>query len=184
MPKCDTSKALVALDGAVALTAGVIGLAVASEGEPAIALLPISIGALYLGGAVSGNRSVNRCRDAMGEFESYAEARATDTLAPAPAEDVALDEDQTRRMKPRLEPTDEPSVEPVPSRAPVTRQPVAAGSLTPTPTLAPTPTPTPAPPPATVAAPLPPPTPKKPAKPQPQPKAPDDDWADFWREVD
>src|SRR5262245_16834701 len=68
MPKCDTGKGLVMLDGVMAATAGVIAISLAGETEPAIALLPLSIGAIYAGGAVRGNSNANKCRKAMGEW--------------------------------------------------------------------------------------------------------------------
>src|SRR6187551_1913096 len=70
VPRCDTSKGLVALDGVMATTMGVAALSLSSESEPAIALLPLGLGALYLAGAVSGNRSVNRCNEAIAAYEN------------------------------------------------------------------------------------------------------------------
>src|SRR5688572_20385348 len=67
-PDCDTSKSLVVLDGVMASAMGVLALTLVSDPEPALALLPLAIGALYLGGAVKGNSVVNQCREAMAEF--------------------------------------------------------------------------------------------------------------------
>jgi hypothetical protein len=168
MPKCDTSKAMVALDGAMAMTLGLVAIAVAGE-EPAIGLLPASIGAIYLGGAIRGNSNVNKCRAAMSEFETYAEARAA---GPEPADDVVLDDAEVRRMRPALGPAPQADTSNQPTPAVVVAPPPAQVT-------APGPAPAPAAPPVVKAAPA----AKAPAG-KPAAPAQDDDWADFWREVD
>lgn len=165
-PQCDTSKSAVVLDGAVAVTAGIIAMSLL-ESEPAIALLPASIGAIYLGGALKGNSNANKCRAAMGEYESYVAARET------------VEEQNPGRLH-RREPQ-----EPAEYAKP---QATAAGSVAvapPATAVAPSPTA------AAAVAPPPAPVPAQPAKAQaarPQPAAPPEadagaDWSAFWREV-
>jgi hypothetical protein len=176
MPKCDTSKALVALDGAMALTAGLVAAAIADNTEPAVALLPLSIGAIYLGGAVRGNSNVNKCRAAMMDFERYTDSLDTPG---ARRDDVAISDDEKRGMHPQLDAAVQPHTElikppavapaPAPAPAPTETPPAPAPVVSPA-AKAPAPTPA-ARPPATKAA----------SKPAPKPT---DDWADFWREVD
>ncbi len=164
MPRCDTGKGLVVLDGVMAATAGALALSLVDTSEPAVALLPASIGALYLAGAVRGNGAANRCRAAMDDFESYQAAR--DTLPP---------------------PDEEPRPRPRPPEGPMTpaSQPAAAASVVAAPA-APAPAPavpaTVAPPPAPAATPVAAPATPAPAR-RPAP-APDDDWSAFWREVE
>jgi hypothetical protein len=187
MPKCDTGKGMVVLDGVMAATAGIVAVSLAGDTEPAVALLPMSIGAIYAAGALRGNSNVNKCRAAMAEYESYAAAQGTMPPPPGP---IPLDD----------EPIPRPS--PVTAQADTTRQPLAAPVAAP---------PQAAPPLATPASPLPPPaapaartTPSAtpvatvparpgPARPapakqapakQPAPQTGDDEWSDFWREVE
>jgi hypothetical protein len=172
-PECDTGKGLVVLDSVMAVTAGIVALSLTSESEP-VALVPLAIGGLYLGGAIKGNNSVNRCRKAMGEYESYMAARDT--------------EDVPRRVRaPAPEVSAAAATAPAASAAPAPVAPVPG----PTPTPAMT---TPAAPTAVVSAPAP--APAGPVAPTPVAKpaakratpAPakhdDDDWSDFWKEVE
>lgn len=161
MPRCDTGKGLVVLDGVMAATAGALALSLVDTSEPAVALLPASIGALYLAGAVRGNGAANRCRAAMDDFESYQAAR--DTLPP---------------------PDEEPRPRPRPPEGPMTpaSQPAAAASVAAAPAPAPAVPATVAPPPAPAATPVAAPATPAPAR-RPAP-APDDDWSAFWREVE
>jgi hypothetical protein len=163
MPRCDSGKGLVALDGAMAATAGLVALSLAGETEPAVALLPLSIAAIYTAGAIRGNRNANKCREAMSDFESFVAAR--DAIASPPASTPYDDE---------LPP---PKARPVASRSD------AAPAVQPAPSPAPAPAPTSAPPPAQAAVPA---AAAKPAsKPAPAPEQqPAEDWADFWREVE
>lgn len=151
IPKCDSGKGLVALDGVMATTAGIIAMAVVANDGGAAALLPLAIGTVYLGGAVHGNRAADECRVAMDEFESSLAAR--DTI-------------------PNLDSNEQPA--PRPRHAAVDAQPAP-----PIPVMQPQP--------------LPPPVQQQPPpqqQPQPQPRPPvkqapkqNDDWGDFWREV-
>ena len=70
IPKCDSGKGLVAIDGVMATASGLVALAVVSNDGGAAALLPLVIGAVYLGGAIHGSRAADECRVAMDEFES------------------------------------------------------------------------------------------------------------------
>ncbi|HEU4611395.1 MAG TPA: hypothetical protein VFS15_04940, partial [Kofleriaceae bacterium] len=166
--RCDTGKGLVLLDGVMAATAGVIALSLVDTNEPAIALLPASIGALYVAGAVSGNGAANRCRAAIDDYESYQAAR--DAVPPA--------DDDEPRPRPRL---------PERPMAPAS-QPAASVATAPA-TAAPAPAaPSNVPPAAPAAAPVAAPAPASPARrpaPAPAPaSASDDDWSAFWREVE
>ncbi len=156
-PECDTGKGLVVLDGMAAATAGVIAMSLAGENEPAIALVPLAIGSLYLAGAISGNNSVNKCRKAMGEYESYF---------------AGHDPEDTRR--PATTPAEPTSVAAAPAPAPIA---VPATPAMTTQPAVPTAAAPPAPPVAKPAT-------KPAAKPAPAPAKQDDDWADFWQEVE
>jgi hypothetical protein len=68
-PACDTSKALVALDGALAATAGLIAIGLASNGDGDAAVAPALIGSAFLLSAVHGNNTVDACHR---EMDSYA----------------------------------------------------------------------------------------------------------------
>ncbi len=167
------------LDTVVAATAGVIAISLAGETEPAIALLPLSIGAIYAGGALKGNNNVNKCRKEMGEWESYMAAR--EALPPG-ADGPPLPE--PRRMPPPEVASTQQSAPPM---APIAVAPPPAAPIAAPPT-APPAAPTTAPTPAAPQAPQ---APQarpaaKPGKPAPPPAPPpkDDDWADFWREVE
>jgi hypothetical protein len=177
MPKCDTSKALVALDGAMALTAGLVAMTIASDTEPAVALLPLSVGAIYLAGAVRGNSNVNKCRKAMGEFEDYTAAR--DTLPPTQRDEVGDDSEPRRRTEPVVAPPPE-RIKELPVAPPVAATPPAPvqEKVAPPPVAVKPAAPAPAP-----AAKAPTATAKAPAAKQ-APKQADDEWSDFWREVE
>jgi hypothetical protein len=175
MPKCDTSKALVAVDGAMALTSGLIAVTLADTSEPAVALLPLSIGAIYLAGAVRGNSNVNKCRAAMSEFENYTAARYTMPEGGASAQ--REDEEEL----PQREVTPPPHTEMIKQPAPVASTAVATAPQPQQRVIPAPPAPVPAP------APAPAPTAKAPAAKsaaKPAPKQADDDWSDFWREVE
>jgi hypothetical protein len=184
MPKCDTSKALVALDGAMAMTTGLVAVAIAGDTEPAVALLPLSVGALYLAGAIRGNSNVNKCRAAMMEFENYTAAR--DTLPPV-QDNVAVEDDEPTPKRPKLDPALPPHAEPIKQPPPAPSAPAASSpapvAAAPAPTVAPAPTATATAPTAKSAAK---PAAKSPAKSagKSAPKPADDEWSDFWREVD
>ena len=152
VPECDTGKGLVVLDGMVATAAGIVAIGLASADEGEAALIPLSLGALYIGGAILGNNRVNECRKAMGEFESYMAAREIDDTERRPV----------RRVQP---PESPPSVAVVPPPVAPPPAPVAA----------------PVPPAATVPTPKPAVAPAKPAPP-PAPAKRDDEWSDFWQE--
>ena len=156
LPKCDSGKGAVVLDGTMAAVAGVIAVSLVSEDESAAALVPLSIGALYAAGAIAGNNAANRCREANADFEAYlATGDATPSRAPVRAPAVA--------------PTPVPAaVAEKPPTAPVA--PVATTEAS---------APAPAAPAASPPAPA-------PATPAPAPAASrdsDDEWSAFWREV-
>src|SRR5262245_36226155 len=163
MPKCDTGKGLVALDGAMAATSGVVAISLAGDSEPALALLPLSIGAIYLAGAVRGNSNVNKCRKATGEYETYMAGRETmpgDEPATTPI--AIADRPTTPPMRMRQPiPDDEPPAMTTPAP-----QPAVQGTVAPPAPVAVAP----AAPQAPVAGPPQAPPPRAPAKAAPQPK--------------
>jgi hypothetical protein len=165
-PQCDTGKGLVLLDGVMAGVAGLVAISVADD-SPGVALLPLGIAALYLGGALKGNRNADRCRAARSDYESYLAARET------------LEDE--RRVRPPVQaatiPTSAPPASPSAVPTPTTAAPIASGPVSPTP-----PPPAMSPPVSSAPAPAPAPPARAPAKPRPTPE-PDDDWSAFWREV-
>ncbi len=180
VPRCDTSKGLVALDGVMATALAVTALSLTSESEPGIALVPLGIGALYLAGAVSGNRSVNACIAAM---DDYSKTYEGERMAIEDGEHGAppLDDGPVKRGNANRstgqgyppqgypQPGDPQSQTPYqqPRPVPPVQQPVP---------------PVPAPQPPVQQLP-------QQARPTKQPKAAppvhadDGDWTDFWREV-
>jgi hypothetical protein len=109
-PTCDTSKALVALDGALAATMGIVAIGVAGN-DGGAAVVPALLGSLFLLSAVHGNSTVDACNR---EMDSWAA-----TVNPAtPEEPVA----QLPRMQPeaQLAPAQlapQPAVQAPPPRA-------------------------------------------------------------------
>lgn len=149
IPKCDTGKGLVALDGVMAATAGVVALSLVANDLDAAALLPLGIGALYVAGAVHGSRAADACRAEIDNFEMSLASRDT----------MRLNDSADERPRPRPAVVDAPPQPPIPVVQPPAPQPVPPPQQTPQP------------------------APQKPvAKPAPKPKQ-DDDWSDFWREV-
>jgi len=181
MPRCDSGKGLVALDGAMAATAGLVALSLAGETEPAVALLPLSIGAIYAAGAIRGNRNANQCRAAMSDFESYVAARETmpasrSPMPPTPYDDEPPPPPRSSRPSSVAEIGDAPSDGLAPIQPAVQRPPAPAP--VPPPSTAPV-----SPQPPAVAQPAP--TAKPVGRPAPAPKQdPANDWSEFWREVE
>lgn len=183
MPKCDTGKGMVVLDGVMAATAGIVAISLAGDTEPAVALLPMSIGAIYAAGALRGNNNVNKCRAAMAEYESYAAVQGT---MPPPRDEIPLDDEPVPRAPAVTAQANTPRQ---PLATPVAAPPAAPPLATPA-----SPLPPPAAPAARTTAPSAPPVATAPAKPVPARPAPgkqapakqtgDDEWSDFWREVE
>jgi len=194
IPECDTSKSLVVLDGLMATALGVATLSMLNSQEPAVALLPLSIGAIYLGGAIKGASAVNECNKARSEFEQGEVDR-----------EILADEDAAPRKQPHKPSEILPQVGYAPTPYSGPGQPAyspANPPARPTQYTAPTTPPSPvAQPPVTqpVSEPVPqPPVAQPPRAQQPQPVRPaptppripprappagEDDWSDFWREV-
>lgn len=80
-PACDTSKALVALDGALAATTGLIAIGLAANGDGGAAVAPALLGSAFLLSAVHGNNTVDACNR---EMDSYASS-----MMPLPEAPVA-----------------------------------------------------------------------------------------------
>lgn len=156
LPKCDTGKGAVTLDGTVAALSGVIGLSLVSDNETSIAMLPFAIGALYATGAIVGNRAANRCREANADFEAY--------LA-------------TRDATPPRGPVRAPAVAPTPTPAAVAERPAPPAVAPVVATEASTPAPVS---PAAASSPAPAAAPRAPAAASDDS---DDEWSAFWREV-
>jgi hypothetical protein len=121
-PRCDTTKGLVVVDGLMATTMGIAALSLTATDEPAVALIPAAIGALFVGGAVRGNNNVNACRAAM---DGYAMA-----MNHGPLPDVSQDPPSPIASAPM-----EPAVNPQPAIgrpvAPPPAQPVQPAAVPP-----------------------------------------------------
>lgn len=171
-PRCDTTKGLVVADGLMATALGVVALSLTAADEPAIALLPAAIGALYVGAAVRGNNNVNQCRAAMDSYamsygrgpaladESQAGSASVETppIAAAPMEPAVVNPQPITSPLPAAQ----PPVAQAPAQPPVAQPPVAQ-------------VPVAAPPAAQPAQPRPPTTRMRPRT--------DDEWGEFWKEV-
>lgn len=157
MPKCDTGKGAVVVDGLMATVATIVALSLVANDEPAGALIPAGIGAAYIGGAVHGSRAVDECRKSMDDWSQMIAAREQLREQGPPGGHEEQD------PRPRVKPPMNPSVVPPP---PPDEQPDEA------------------PPPSEVAPVAPPPQVKQPpAKKAPPPPPSGDEWSDFWREV-
>lgn len=168
----------------MAAALGVATLSIASE-EPAAALIPLGIGALYLGGAVSGNRTVNKCREAIADYEgSYGDERYGDEDEDDPPPGRLIPRSKTARAGQPNDPYAEPRAQQYPPpttnvQPPAYPPPQPPQQPQPYPPQPPVPQPTVQQPP-----PQPPPPQPQPAKRPPSPPpASDGDWSDFWREV-
>ncbi|NVB85207.1 MAG: hypothetical protein HOV81_42975 [Kofleriaceae bacterium] len=160
-PRCDTTKGLVVLDGLVATGMGIAALSLTAADEPAVALLPAAIGALFIGGAVRGNTNVNACRAAM---DGYAMSMGHGPL-PDESQEPGSQRSPiaTAPMEPAVnpQPLTPPPVVPPPAQPPVAQPPAQQPPVAQAPVVQPT----------------------------PQPRAPmtktrsDDEWGEFWKEV-
>lgn len=160
VPKCDTGKGAVGMDGLMTTILGVASLAAFANDESGTGLALGAMGGLFLASAVRGNTAANECRAAFTDYNlAYQQNLLRDDVRPTPVPVVA-------KQKPKPKPT--PDVQ-----APVEVQ----AELDP-------PTP-PTVKPETYASPRPPPAAKKPVPQQPPaPKqADEDDWSDFWTEA-
>jgi len=128
VPRCDTRKALVGVDGSMAGALGVAALVMGGEDQVEGALVLGVLSAGLVASAVSGNRKVNACREALDDYDARiarVRARPAPALAPAPTPPVAA---------------------PVGPTLPATPAPASAPAApAPAPALAPPPAPTPAP---------------------------------------
>jgi hypothetical protein len=155
IPKCDTGKGLVALDGVMAATAGVVALSLVANDLDAAALLPLGVGALYVAGAIHGSRAADACRAEIDNFE----------MSLASRDPMRVNDTTDEQPRPRPAFVDAPPQPPIPVVQPPPQQPLPSP-----PQQAPQAAPQPAP-----AKPV--------AKPVPK-STPGDDWSDFWREVE
>jgi hypothetical protein len=170
MPKCDTGKGAVVVDGLMATVATVVALSLVANDEPAGALIPAGIGAAYIGGAVHGSRAVDECRKSMDEWSEMMAAREQLREQGPPGDH---DEEDPR---PRAKPI-QPFVAPPPP-APAEMADVPPSEYE---------QPSEEAPPVASPPPVKQPPGKQPPVKQPPPKKPpptnDDEWIDFWREV-
>lgn len=178
MPKCDTGKGAVVVDGVMATVASVVALALVAADEPAGALIPAGIAAAYIGGAVHGSRAVDSCRAAIDDWSGAMAARDTLSKQPPPADD----EDEAPRPKkvrpPRVAPPElPPDGPPGSAQVGVPEQPYGPEVT------APVQPPVDQPPVPVQAQPQPPAQKPMPKKKAPPPPSGDDEWSDFWREV-
>jgi hypothetical protein len=159
VPKCDTGKGLVAMDGLMATLFGVTSLAAFSDDASGAGLALAAAGGLFVASAVRGNNAANSCRGAYDEYNasirSIQRQQYVEAQPPRPA--VKL-----KKPKPKPAPPPEQPEVPVEEQQP------------------------PADVPPEYAAPRPP-AQKPIAKQPPAPKAPADpdaeDWSSFWKEL-
>lgn len=169
VPRCDTGKTAVALDGILAtgLTLGAVAAFDQDENSSGLALL--AVGGLFLASAFRGNSAANACHAA---FESYTGTLEARRRAPI------VDEPQPPIAQPQPPIAQPPIVQPQP---PITQPPPPIAQPQP-PIAQPQPAPAVEAPPPVVASPAPTRTPAPPPKRAPTSEA-DDDWSAFWKEL-
>jgi hypothetical protein len=69
-PTCDTGKSMVAVDGTLAATTGLVAIGMASNDDGAAAVVPAVLASLFLLSAIHGNSTVDACRRDMDNFAS------------------------------------------------------------------------------------------------------------------
>ena len=158
-PTCDTGKGLVALDGALAATLGLVAIGVASN-DGGAAVAPALLGSLFLLSAVHGNSTVDACNREMDSWSAS-------VSAPVPPDEPVAQLRPPPSMQPSM-----PSVQPAMPPMQPPAEPAAMASP---------------PPPVTPphVQPAPPVTPPhaQPAQPPPPRADTGDTWASFWLEV-
>ena len=180
VPSCNDGKSAVAGDAISATVLGVLALAAAPDSGGAAFGLGLTGGA-FAASAIAGNRSANRCRAAIEQYQAYMNRAAPrgQTAADAVAHDGDGDrggDDQSSAAPVRPPPT---------AAAPTAAAPTAPPAAPPTAPTAAAPTaPTAAAPPPPTAAATPPEAahPARAGHPTPPPAA-TDPWSDFWKRV-
>jgi len=81
-PVCDTSKSLVALDGVMAATMAIVGVAAASSNNGSEAVAPALLAAAFIGSAIHGNNLVNDCHREMDGYDQMMAARDIEAASP------------------------------------------------------------------------------------------------------
>ncbi len=119
-PTCDTSKALVAIDGVLAATMGIIAVAAASNNNGSAAVAPAIFGAVFVASAIHGNNTVNACQR---DFESYDQAMAARDIEGTPRPVVASSPapqpaPEAAETPPEEQPAAQPQPQPAPPPAP------------------------------------------------------------------
>lgn len=177
-PQCNSSSSGVGIDGVLGTLLGITAIAVLADGgsDSGSAFIGVSaLSAAYLGSAVAGTRSAERCSVAkqayQGEIlamraDAEADVREITAAAPGAVAEAAVvaAEPAARAGEPAHQPEAEPEAEPEPEARPAleVRQAAPSGDFASEP--APTPTPT-----------------KPPTKPTTT-KRPPRAWSDFWQE--
>ena len=110
-PTCETSKALVAIDGVLAATLGIVAIAAASSNDGGAAVAPALFGAAFAASAIHGNTTVNACHR---EMESYDAAVAAREIVPA----AAPPEEERPQVQPQLALQPQPPQQPQPQLQP------------------------------------------------------------------
>jgi outer membrane biosynthesis protein TonB len=122
-PRCDTGKGLVVIDALTAAGLGITGLALAGNHEGDAAVLPLALGAAFVGAAVRGSNAVDACRRDMDAYAN--EQRPDEPIVRAtqpesqPATQRSTQPATQRSTQPATQPATEPEPEPaaVPSPA-------------------------------------------------------------------
>lgn len=172
VPKCDTGKGMVALDGLTGTLLGLGSLAAFGDDATGVGVLLAGASALYFAGAAHGNSAANSCQAAFEDYNIAIHQQPQPEVAESPAPRLAV------KKPPKKKPVAEPAVEPTPQE-----------QLDPQPPPEPTPPqyttphapPEPTAPPYTTPRPVP---AKAPPAPPAAPKDPDaEDWSSFWKEL-
>jgi hypothetical protein len=123
VPRCDTSKGTVVLDGLAASALAVGGIAAASDSSSSAAVLPLAGAAVFALAALRGNGVVNDCRAAMGDYEAMRRAAETPVARAAEAEDEPTPEPLKAVAAPKSTEASPPPEVPPPATTPADADP-------------------------------------------------------------
>jgi hypothetical protein len=189
VPSCNDGKRGVAGDAIGATVLGVLALAAAPDSGGAAVGLGLTGGA-FAASAIAGNRSANRCRAAIEQYQAYMNRAAPRgrTAADAVADDDDGGDDRSRTAAARPPPSVAHAAPSATAPQPALAAPTAPATAPTAPATAPAPTaaaaaPTaPAIPPDHGSEPAPPGGADRADRPNPPPVA-TDPWSDFWKRV-